>query len=79
VFDGQLSNSGEKLRLATASGATIVEVTYSDKWHKSTDGDEHSLVIVNPAAERLSTRKAWRSSEREGGSPGKTETWPVLK
>ena len=73
VYSGKLSNAGEKLILATANGDTVVAISYSDEWEKSTDGGDFSLVPMDPNAKRLSSRKNWRASRRKGGSPGRAD------
>ncbi|MBM4028450.1 MAG: hypothetical protein FJ280_24100, partial [Planctomycetes bacterium] len=72
-YTGSLSNSGERLVLLDAAGRTIHDFTYSDAWHRSTDGRGFSLTLrdpyqVNP--ETLGDKAAWRPSTQPGGSPG---------
>jgi hypothetical protein len=74
-FTGQLNNAGERVMLADARGAAILDFTYDDQgegWHPTTDGDGYSLVIVNPnaATSTWNNAAAWRPSFNIGGSPG---------
>ncbi len=73
-YSGNLNNSGEQVLLRAGSPlfTTILDFTYSDLWQPSTDGDGHSLVILNAAAGTSSWNNAasWRASVQEGGSPG---------
>ena len=69
-YDGKLSNGGERLRLSTASGTTIYELDYNDKWHKSTDGKGRSLEAIDLRASRFDRKRDWRPSADRGGSPG---------
>ncbi len=70
-YDGKLSNGGELLSLVTRDGDTVVEFTYSDRWHRPTDGRGYSLVVADPKSSRVDAKKAWKVSEEIGGTPGK--------
>lgn len=69
-YDGKLSNGGERLRLVTARGETVVEFEYSDRWYRATDGRGYSLTLVDPQASRIDTKTAWQVSSELGGTPG---------
>ncbi|RIK79329.1 MAG: hypothetical protein DCC68_13495 [Planctomycetota bacterium] len=73
-YSGNLNNSGEQILLKSGSPlfGTILDFTYSDLWHPSTDGEGRSLVIVNPAAatSTWNSGASWRPSNLDGGSPG---------
>ena len=48
VYSGNLRNSGERLRLATALDRTIHDFRYEDFWFGETDGLGYSLNIADP-------------------------------
>ena len=74
-FSGNLSNSGEKIRLETATGIGILEFNYDDDWHKDTDGDGFSLEITDENAypENWGSPSSWRTGRVLNGSPGGSE------
>jgi len=72
-YSGRLSNSGERLTLVHATGATVFDMTWSDDapWPTAPDGTGFSLVPRNPEANPDPSNPAsWRASARIGGSPG---------
>ena len=71
-YTGQLDNSGERLKLVDAVGATIHDFRYKDGWYAITDGAGFSLTIRDPQAapNAWSDKSAWRPSAMVGGSPG---------
>lgn len=82
VYDGQLSNSGEKIILEyMPAGIEICNVTYEDgnPWPKEADGDGYSLVPYdnNPSRDQNSAI-SWRRSFRLNGSPGSDDPDVVL-
>jgi len=52
-YSGSLSNAGEKIELQDAAGQTILEFQYDDDWREVTDGQGHSLTIIDAAAVAL--------------------------
>ncbi|MFO0912375.1 MAG: lamin tail domain-containing protein [Pirellulales bacterium] len=72
-FGGQLSNSGETVRLVDAFGATIQQIAYDDNanWPGRADGNGSSLQIVDANADP-NLFSNWRNSVEYGGSPGAT-------
>ena len=64
-FEGQLSNSGERLVLADADGnpADTVEYTDSGRWPESADGGGSSLELQDPEADNASP-EAWAASDQ---------------
>ena len=81
---GSLGSNGESLRLEDASGSVLLDVTYNDAWHPSTDGLGFSLV---PADDRgvqgaPADARSWRPSAAIGGSPTLTDPaqplWPTV-
>jgi hypothetical protein len=74
-YVGQLSNSGEAIRLVDDFGQTILDFEYKDSWYPITDGLSFSLVIVNPLAEPSTwgDRLSWRPSGDLEGSPGNVD------
>ena len=71
-----LANEGETLRLEDAAGGLIQEFTYSDDWYKETDGDDFSLIAIDPAGD-FNDPANWRSSALLGGSPGEVDPTPI--
>jgi hypothetical protein len=71
-YSGQLSNSGETLRLAGRVGETIQEFSFSDGWYPVTDGEGYSLVIRNAQGSLADWNRSagWQPSELIHGSPG---------
>ena len=78
VYQGRLSNGGERVALVHATGAPLVEVTYGveSPWPPAADGQGFSLVPIDPNGPVSSLASAWRTSARIGGSPGSED--PVL-
>ncbi|MDG2122741.1 MAG: lamin tail domain-containing protein, partial [Verrucomicrobiales bacterium] len=67
-----LSNSGETVTLSTASGETVLSLTYDDAlpFPKSADGLGHSLVPT------FQSSTPWRPSTAPGGTPGTSDKIP---
>ncbi len=81
TYTGQLDNSGEKLTLSHALGATIFSVTYGDRapWPAGPDLADFSLVPRNPGASQAPDRGGqWRASTNPGGSPGADDPAPTV-
>jgi len=75
VYEGSLSNAGERLALQDAIARVIHDFTYSDGWVRSTDGGSFSLTVKDPAAigrapDALGDKALWQASATRGGSPG---------
>ena len=79
VYNGQLSNAGERLVLEGPLREPIHDFTYSDEWYPTTDGAGFSLVIRDPDANPGTWGAAanWRPSAAPGGSPGLTDPPPA--
>ncbi len=86
-FAGNLSNSGEEVRVLAADGATLRDFTFDDAapWPITPDGSGPSLVLRNPSGNpnpALATN--WVASAMPGGMPGGTpptqtySTWRAL-
>ncbi len=74
-YVGNLSNSGERIRVEDALGATIADFHYgdSDPWPERADGAGASLVLIDPLttdAAALGKPDRWSGSGQFGGSPG---------
>ena len=73
VFSGQLSNSGETIRVDDVGGEKILEFDYSDNdpWSPIADGAGGSLELIDPFAsvDLLGKYYSWQGSTRTGGSP----------
>ena len=78
-FVGDLADGGERLVIYDATGATILDFTYNDKWVDHTDGGGFSLTPLDPLASSatLSTSTGWRASSAPSGSPGAGDTLPA--
>lgn len=77
VFDGGLSNKGEKITLYDANGEPFLEFEYNDEygWPVSADGRGDSLVLANLNGDPNDPR-SWRASTHVGGSPGADDPQP---
>ncbi|MCP4451184.1 MAG: hypothetical protein GY809_06960, partial [Planctomycetes bacterium] len=72
-YQGRLDNAGERLILQDAAGADILNFKYKDGWYKTTDGQGHSLEVIQPATtptEAYSDKTTWQASSLQGGTPG---------
>jgi hypothetical protein len=73
IYDGELDNGGETIRLKDRTGDTIHEMTYGDAapWPTTPDNLGFSLVprSSNSVADPDDAR-SWRASTTMGGSPG---------
>ncbi|MCF7976392.1 MAG: lamin tail domain-containing protein [Phycisphaerae bacterium] len=74
-YSSSLSNQGERLVLQDNLGITVFELDYRDDWYPVTDGQGHSLVLVDPMVWHLdwSDPALWLPSQAIGGSPGQRE------
>lgn len=79
-YTGALSNGGETLALANASGDTIESFTYDDSapWPELADGDGRSLVRIAPGNDDPNLASAWRISSLEGGNPSTNDSLPLV-
>jgi hypothetical protein len=77
VYDGQLSNSGEKITVGyVPSGTKVLHIEYMDSspWPKEADGDGYSLVPYSTVPGRDQNNAAyWRPSSEINGSPGRDD------
>jgi hypothetical protein len=71
-FSSNLSNRLMPIKLVGPVGEPLMDFEYRDSWHPSTDGEGHSLVIIDPRRPRASWNDAesWRASIEVLGSPG---------
>ena len=72
LYEGSLSNRGERLALVDRNGETVLSVDYKDRgaWPSEADGDGYSLVLVNADGDPDAPAN-WRASLAKGGTPGK--------
>ncbi|MBN1995503.1 MAG: lamin tail domain-containing protein [Anaerolineae bacterium] len=77
VYQGKLSNQGERLTLRNGSGDILVSVAYNDEngWPISPDGRGDSLILVDLAGD-VDNPQHWRASIEVNGSPGRDEPAP---
>ena len=71
VYTGNLSNSGERVAVADAAGAILLEVTYgtAPPWPATPDGTGPTLELRDVAGSSSAVGN-WQASETRGGSPG---------
>jgi hypothetical protein len=72
-YEGNLSNTDDKICLRDAVDTIIHEFTYKDGWYDITDGEGFSLTIRDPhnADPALwGIKEGWRPSGVFGGTPG---------
>jgi hypothetical protein len=71
-FTGNLDNAGERIQLLDSANEEILDFTYNNSWHPTTDGLGFSLVVVDEFAEAdaWSEKSQWRPSGTVGGAPG---------
>ncbi len=72
-YGGNLSNSGEELRLQAADGSTIRDFIYDDDvpWPTSADGSGPSLILRSPPSNpNHGIATNWTASAMPGGMPG---------
>jgi hypothetical protein len=72
LYEGSLSNRGERLALVDRNGETVLSVDYDDggSWPSEPDGEGYSLVLANPDGDPDSPAN-WRASLAKGGTPGR--------
>jgi hypothetical protein len=77
VYQGKLSNQGEKITLRDAAGNIVAAFAYDDEngWPLSPDGLGDSLTLANPNSDPSEPRN-WRASLYLNGSPGGPEAEP---
>lgn len=80
-YNGKLSNSGEKIRVAEAGGEAVFDFTYgdSDPWSIAADGAGGTLQLVdefNTPLDLMDKFYRWRGSYRQGGTPGEAPSNP---
>lgn len=72
-YEGQLSNSSERVKLEDRHSNTIQEFAYQDNWVLSTDGGGYSLEATDPVntpPQDYDRQSSWQVSGMMGGSPG---------
>lgn len=80
-YNATLSNISETVSLVGPVGEPIAEIEYQDSWYPLTDGNGHSLVLIDPETplEELSNAESWRASFLRDGSPGREDTDPSAR
>lgn len=81
VYQGQLSNAGEKLSLTNPAGEVLFVLDYDDSlpWPQAADGSGFSLVRhYLRSSEDPSNPSLWRASSLVGGSPGRDDLSPLI-
>ena len=79
VYGGNLSNSGELVRV-TGTGGQILQFTYDDDapWPVSADGGGSALVLKKPLTNPDPNVAAnWRASTQPAGAPGVEDLTPT--
>ena len=74
-YSRNLSNAGDTIRLEGPAGEPLLDFRYSDAWYPLTDGQGHSLEIVDAEAEpnTWGESTSWQPSDEVHGSPGLVE------
>ncbi len=72
-YKDKLSNGGERIFLTFGKNVPIQDFTFNDKWYPLSDGQGHSLEIIDPKAATTSWNgaSAWQASQNKGGTPGR--------
>lgn len=75
VYQGNLEDAGERLRLEDAAGEMILDFSYSTAHVPTGDGLGFSLVIPGEALEpeAWNDPRRWRAGRVAGGTPGREE------
>ncbi|WP_052573979.1 lamin tail domain-containing protein [Haloferula sp. BvORR071] len=78
TFEGSLDNTGERIRLKSAEGETLIDFVYDVTWFPTANGGGYSLVAAQPAGDAALWNSAagWRASSDLGGSPGEEDPPP---
>jgi hypothetical protein len=74
-YSGNLSNSGEELRLVAADASVIRDFTFDDHapWPTAPDGNGPSLILRHPSSNpNHGIATNWTASAMPGGMPGGT-------
>ncbi len=72
-YDGQLSNSGEEIKLRDATGKKVCDIAYTDEspWPVAASGFGYAMVVADPTLSYWGNTAAdWLPSAEIGGSPG---------
>ena len=74
-YSGRLSNDGERIVLTSPLGQNVIDFTYNDVWHRRSDGEDYSLVLVDPSLTGLdqsdwNSPESWIDSGVPEGTPG---------
>ncbi len=71
-YSGNLNNESERIILCNSLGSTVLDYIYSGNWYDLTDGNGHSLTVINPFNQSVyfGNKGSWRPSRNSGGSPG---------
>ena len=74
VYQGKLSNQGEKITLRDGAGQIVLSFNYDDEngWPLSPDGRGDSLVLVDAATDPNNPQN-WQASATLHGTPGADE------
>lgn len=74
IYDGKLSDRGERISLLARDGTTFFSVRYDDRngWPLSADGAGDSIVL-DVDAQDAENPASWRASRAMYGSPGEDE------
>jgi len=71
VYDGKLSNAGERVRLVSNTGVVAADVTWqtSNPWPVTPDGNGPSLELISLGSD-LGSPANWAASTTTNGTPG---------
>ncbi len=80
TYSGKLANSGERIKLTGSLGQPILDFSYSDVAHPSTDGEGYSLTVIDvqDEIETWDDPSHWRPSQPIDGTPGTVDSGPDI-
>jgi hypothetical protein len=75
AYEGTLSDRGERIAIADASGSTVIDFTFRSSWYPETNGGGRSLVLIDPRSlsDTWGEATSWRASSEQNGSPGRAD------
>lgn len=73
TYEGKLANGGERITLTDTYAGVVLDFSYQDNWHVTTDGQGYSLVLKDPfgtPSDQMEDAGRWQASAEPQGSPG---------
>ncbi len=72
-YEGRLANGGERITLTDTYAGVLLDFSYQDNWHVTTDGQGYSLTLrdpFGPHAGPMEDTGRWQASPELLGAPG---------